>query len=195
MFWSCMHISALCNSCDAAPCMMFYSFEILSSFTLLMGKSVLPSQSLSSSDLSRQIQHACIHSFSPSLSLCICMVFICMVLCFALITRRWSATHKYTYVFFPRSHCLSRHIRWSCRASSEGHVWYLPTPLFLFSLLFLSTPLSLSHFYSQQHHLWRRPARCPKVALVLFGRIAPTRAVLSQWSKWPRSRSFLVQRS
>lgn len=41
MSWSCMHISALYNSCDdAASCMMFYSFEILSSFTLLMGKKV-----------------------------------------------------------------------------------------------------------------------------------------------------------
>lgn len=150
MFWSCMHISALCNSCDAASCMMFYSFEILSSFTLLMGKSVLPSQSLSSSDLSRQIQHACIHSFSPSLSLCICMVFLCMVLCFALLTRRWSDCNTQIHIclFSSVTLCLSRHIRWSCRASSEGHVWYLPTPLFLFSLLFLSTPLSLSLFYS-----------------------------------------------
>lgn len=88
-----------------------------------------------------------IHSFSPPLSLCICMVFICMVqcLCFALIARRWSATHKYTCLFSSVTLCLSRHMRWSCTAPSEGHVWYLPTPLFLFSLsLYPSFSLALS---------------------------------------------------
>ncbi len=79
------------------------------------------------------------------LCLCICMLFICMVQCwsFALISYCWCVTQMHTS-FFPRPHCLSRHIRWSCTAPSEGHVWYLPAPLFLFSLLLLSIPLSRS---------------------------------------------------
>lgn len=68
------------------------------------------------------------------------MVFICMVLCFALITRRWSATHKYTYVFFPRSHYV-------CLVTSVGLVerplkamsGIFPPPSF-FSLFSFSLP-------------------------------------------------------
>lgn len=194
MFGSCMRISALCNSCDAASWMMYYSFEFSSSFTLLMEKVSLLKAHHPVIYQGRLNMRAFI--LSLLLCLCICMLFICMVQCRCLL---WSHAadlqHTNTHVLFPRSHCLSRHIRWSCTAPSEGHVWYLPTPLFLFSLLFLYPSPSLLLSNTQQHHLWRRPARCLKAALVLFGRIAPTQAVLWQWSKWPRSLSFLELRS
>ncbi len=191
MFGSCMRFSALCNNCDAASWMMFYSFEILSSFTLLI--EVFSSSKLIilwfiKADWTCELILSLLHC------LCICMLFICMVQCrcFALITCCWSATQMHTSFFLGHTMFVSSHplvlysALWRpCLLSSHPPLLFLSTSL--------SLSLSLSH--SQQHHLWRRPARCLKVALVLFGQIAPTWAVLSQSSKWPRSLSFLEQRS
>lgn len=162
------------------------------------GKSILPSQSLSSSDLSRQIQHACIHSFSPSLSLCICMVFICMVqcLCFALI---WSHAadlqHTNTHMsFFPRSHYV-------CLVTTVGLVQrplkamsgIFPPPsffsLFSFSLpLFLSRSLTLdSIIYGEGQPVARRSLSFSSVESLLLGQFCRSGqndpAVVHSWRK------------
>ncbi len=129
------------------------------------------------------------------LCLCICMLFICMMQCwsFALITYCWCVTKMHTSFFSSATLFVSSHplvlysALWRpCLVSSRPPLSFLSSP---------SLYPSLSLSYSQQHHLWRRPVRCLKVALVLFGQTVPTRAVLSQSSKWLHSLSFLEQRS
>ncbi len=190
MFGSCMRFSALCNNCDAASWMMFYSFEILSSFTLLI--EVFSSSKLIilwfiKADWTCELILSLLHC------LCICMLFICMVQCrcFALITCCWSATQMHTSFFLGHTMFVSSHplvlysALWRpCLLSSHPPLLFLSTSLSLSLSLSLATASSLE-----------------KASPLPEGRSRSLRSnrsylgVLSQSSKWPRSLSFLEQRS
>lgn len=194
MFWSCMHISALCNSCDAAPCMMFYSFEILSSFTLLTLEKV-------SSLL--KAYHPLIYqgrfnmrAFILSLLLCLSVFAWCLFAwCFALL---WSHAadlqHTNTHMSFFLGHTV-------CLVTSVGLVerplkamsGIFPPPSF-FSLFSFSLPLFLSRtftlnsiIYGEGQPVARRSLSFSSVESLLLGQFCRSGqndpALVHSWCK------------
>ncbi len=190
MFGSCMRFSALCNNCDAASWMMFYSFEILSSFTLLI--EVFSSSKLIilwfiKADWTCELILSLLHC------LCICMLFICMVQCrcFALITCCWSATQMHTSFFLGHTMFVSSHplvlysALWRpCLLSSH------PPLLFLSTSLSLSLSLSLTRnsiISGEGQPVAWRSLSFSSVKSLLLGRFCRSRqndpALFHSWSK------------
>lgn len=160
MSWSCMHISALYNSCDdAASCMMFYSFEISSSFTLLMGNKKCPPFSKLIFFWFIKAESTCVHSFclSSSVSLYLHGVYLhgaVPLLCFDR-TPLISNTQIHMSFFLGHTMFVSSHALvlysalWRpCLVSSHPPLSFLSFSLPLF--LSRSLALSLSTASSQE---------------------------------------------
>lgn len=161
MFGSCMRFSALCNNwcCVMNDVLQLWDFEL---FHTLDGKSVLLLKAHHPLIYQGWL-NVWINSFSPPLSLYLHAVYLhgaVPLLCF---DHMLLICNTNAHIVFPRSYyvCLVTSVSLVQRPLKAMSAIF-PSPSSL--PLYLST--SLSH--SQQHHLWRRPARCLKVALVLF---------------------------